>query len=74
MTKVLKKQKVGRNKSKSFHLISLNKRELNIALFLRDIYISNKGLQSIHSCLRDRSTLSAYIEYQKQKEIVRYLK
>ena len=74
MTKVLKKQKVGRNKSKSFQLTPLNKRELNIALFLHDIYISNKGLQSIHSCLHDRLTLSAYIEYQKQKEIVRYLK
>ena len=44
MTKVLKRQKVGRNKNKSFQRTPLNKRELNIALFLRDIYISNKAL------------------------------
>ena len=44
---------IGRNKNKSFQRTPLNKRELNIALFLRDIYISNKALQSIHSCLHD---------------------
>lgn len=74
MTKVLKKQKVGRNKSKSFHLISLNKRELNIALFLRDIYISNKGLQSIYSCLHDTWGEYNYSESKKDKEIYWYLR
>ena len=62
MTKVLKRQKVGRNKNKSFQRTPLNKRELNIALFLRDIYISNKALQSIHSCLHDKALSQSYIE------------
>jgi Fe-S cluster biosynthesis and repair protein YggX len=46
------------------------KKELFSALFLRDIYTSNKALQSIHTCLHDSFGDYSYIRKQKDKEIV----